>query len=412
MKIFFITDKFLPEKTTVGLIVSDLSKKIQDRGHSVSIITTTQKKEEEGESEDVSGLKIFRIYTPEYHERWRAYVSLCNPRVAKKVRQIIATEKPEVIHFHNIHYYVSYYCLKIAKQSGAKVFLTAHDVMLFHYGKLIEFINQDDFSCPDVFNYKISWIQQIRRFKKRYNPFRNFIIRHYIKYADKVLVVSNALKSALEQNHIQNVEVIHNGIDYESWQTAPQNTERFIEKYGLRGKKVVLFGGKITERKGGAQTVLAMEKVVKEVPDASLVFFGSENSYSRSLLELAQSLGIDKNIIFTGWLSGDDRKAVYLASDLVLVPSICFDSFPTVILEAMISRKPVVATCFGGAREMVVDGQSGYIVNPFNSQIMAEKMIDLLIDGSKSKRFGETGYVRVRDKFGLDGQIEHLLKLC
>ena len=60
----------------------------------------------------------------------------------------------------------------------------------------------------------------------------------------------------------------------------------------------------------------------------------------------------------------------------MLHPVICFDSFPRAVLEAMASGKPVVGTCYGGAPEIIEDGVTGYIVNPFDIKKMAEKVID------------------------------------
>lgn len=103
-------------------------------------------------------------------------------------------------------------------------------------------------------------------------------------------------------------------------------------------------------------------------------------------------------------------RIVYNASDVVVVPSLYLDPFPTVNLEAMACKKPVVGTCFGGTPEIVRDGITGYIVNPLNVENMAEKIVDLLKNSEKAKKFGQAGYERVKSQFSLDKQVLETLR--
>ena len=177
----------------------------------------------------------------------------------------------------------------------------------------------------------------------------------------------------------------------------------------LTGKRIIFFGGRLSWLKGGREICLAIKNVIETMPNAVLLLASKTDGEVKEILDFAAGLGIDKNIIAAGWLSGNELKAAYNAADIVAVPSICFDSFPTINLEAMACRKPVIATCFGGSREAVLDGETGYIVNPFNIETMAEKIIDLLKNTDKARMFGETGYQKAREKFGLDMMIEDYL---
>ena len=92
------------------------------------------------------------------------------------------------------------------------------------------------------------------------------------------------------------------------------------------------------------------------------------------------------------------------------MPSIYLDPFPRINLEAMASKKPVVGTCFGGTPEVVINNQTGYIVNPLNAEMMARKIIDLLKNFQKAKKFGEAGYQRVINEFSLEKQVKITLE--
>ena len=155
MKILILSDGFPPVHAGGAEVIAfNLSKGFQKLGNHVYVITTVREKSKVGKF-DYQGIKVFRIYS-NYHERWRAYLSLYNPQTVGHVKKIIKQIRPDVVHTHNIHHYLSYYSLRIAKKYSKAVFLTAHDVMLFHYGKLVEFVNQSDLSVSKNFNYKIT----------------------------------------------------------------------------------------------------------------------------------------------------------------------------------------------------------------------------------------------------------------
>jgi glycosyltransferase involved in cell wall biosynthesis len=377
MRILILSDDFPPQSFGgAGYSTFYLACGLKKAGHQIFVITTVRDKKDEG-SIDYEGLKVFRIFS-NYHERWRAYLSLYNPRTVKKVRKLIQEIKPDIVHAHNLQPNLSYYCLKIAKKFSKAVFFTARDTMSFTYGKLAteKYLKH--------FNSRVNWQDHLKQAQKRYTPSRNFLIRRCLKYVDKVFAVSNALKGALEQNGIKNVEVSHTGIDVDGWQVSSEKIEEFKKKHKLEGKKVVFFGGRISELKGIEQIKQAMDKIKKEIPETVLLVVGKG--------------GI-------GWLSGEELRAAYACVDVVIVPSIYLDPFPRMNLEAMAVKKPVVGTCFGGTPEIVQDGITGYVVNPFNVELMAEKILDLLKNPQKAKQFGEAGYQRIKKHFSSEAHV-------
>ena len=76
----------------------------------------------------------------------------------------------------------------------------------------------------------------------------------------------------------------------------------------------------------------------------------------------------------------------------------------------MICKKPVVGTCFGGTAEIIIDKKTGYIVNPLDSQTMADRIIDLFKNPDRAKEFGLSGYERARQEFSLEKQTKKYLK--
>lgn len=410
MKICFLQNDFPPENFGgAGIIVYRYAKEFLSQGHQVFVIATVQDKSKE-KIKDYEGIKVFYLYS-KYPIRWRAWLSLYNYKIDKKVGNILKDLKPDIVHAHIIHFYLSYHCLKIARKYSKKVFLTVHDVMLFNYGKLISFINFKDLSIPDKFNYKVSFWNLVKEAKLRYNPFRRMVIKHYLKYVDKIFSVSDALKAALEDNGFKNVETIYNGIDADDFSKIDDNKlTDFKNKFRLENKKIIFFNGRLRRAKGGEQLIKSLKIVKEKINNILLLISGDKSGYINNLLELSEKLGVRENIIFTGWLDEQTMKLAYKVSDVCVVPSICFDSFPTVNLEAMAVKKPVVATCFGGSKEIIKDGENGYIINPLDIKTLAEKIIDLVKNEDKAKQFGEIGYKTVKDQFSINKQVEKTLR--
>lgn len=390
MNIVFLQDDFPPHSLGgAGNIAFSLARGLASYGHTVSIITATQDKRGEGSSV-YKGLAI-RSVCADVSERWRAYGALNNRRAVRSVERILSELRPDIVHVHNVHQHLSWATIGAAKRSGARVFYTAHDAMAVLQGK-----------APA--NGRLSLWQRLSKYGPRYNPLRSAVIRRYLRGVH-VFAVSEALAGML-RHYGYLVEVLHNGIEGGAWAIAPEAVGMFKHSHHLEGKKVVLFGGRLSAAKGGECAVRALHELSRAVPEAILLVLGRRDAYAESMRSLAEHLGVGERVQFAGWLSGEDLKAAYHAADIVAVLSTYLDPFPTVTLEAMACRKPVIGTCFGGTSEAIVDGTTGYIVDPNDIHAVAERMKELLIDEPQSRRFGEAGYVRASEEFNVERWVE------
>ena len=121
-------------------------------------------------------------------------------------------------------------------------------------------------------------------------------------------------------------------------------------------------------------------------------------------------MGVDGLVVPTGWLEGDELQAALAAVDVFVTPSICFDTFGMVNLEAMEHAKPVVATVFGGSPEVVVDGVTGFVRNPFQVESCAEAIARLLDDEDLRARMGAAGRERLEERFLLPRMADEYLE--
>ncbi len=400
MKILFLSDDFPPQSFGgAGIIAYNDAHALKNHGHSVTVITTTDKKENVGQKM-VEGMRVHVLYS-RYHIRWRSYVSLNNRPVVRQIENIIKEFKPDVVHAHNIHIHISYKALVIAKKYTHKVFLTAHDVMMIHYGKMLIKQNKD--------SGRVKESELAMNYGFRYNPFRNWIIKKYIRNVTRIFAVSNALKNVLEKNGIANIEVLHNGIDVDAWKTDAEAVTTFKTEHGLLATRNILFGGRLSALKGGQAMMDAFSILSQKIPEARLLVVGKMDDYAEKLRASVSQKETQDKIIFLGWVDRLKMKTVYGAVDVVAVPSLYLDPFPTVNLEAMATQKPVVGTCFGGTPELVLDTKTGFIVDPNNTSLFAEKLSELLSDDVKRERFGKAGYERVAVEFTTARHTQSLL---
>ncbi len=403
MKILILSDDFLLDSDIIGgatIATMNVAKVFKTFGHGVSVISATKDKNKCGTFK-YGDIEVKRVFSPYYEDRWRAYRSIYNIGLLNEVEKIISEVKPDVVLAHTIHFYLSFYSLIIAKKYAKKVFFTSHDIMPFYPGTFTEFINPFDLSIPNKFNYKVDSLTLIKKFKLRYNPLRNFFIKRWLNKIDGVFTVSDALAEALSQNGIKTKATIHNGIDLDKWNILDAKVNEFKTRLNINGKNIILFQGRLSGAKGGYLILQAMKKVTESCSNTVLLVAGNIDEYAGRMLKTAESFGIKDSIIFTGWLGEEEIKSAYKASTLVVVPSVCFDSFPNGNLEAFASKKPVVATCFGGSREVVKTDENGFVINPFDIESLSKSIIFLLNNPEKAKEYGENGYELVKNDFNI-----------
>jgi glycosyltransferase involved in cell wall biosynthesis len=99
------------------------------------------------------------------------------------------------------------------------------------------------------------------------------------------------------------------------------------------------------------------------------------------------------------------------ASEVCVLSSSGTEGFSNSIIEYMAAARPVVATDIGGAREAVVEGETGYIVAPGDDAALAARIISLLRDAEGARRMGERGLQVVKEKFSCAAQVENVENL-
>lgn len=332
----------------------------------------------------------------DYPSGFRNYKGLYHGKAVRILKTHLAQNRYDAALVHNLHTNWSYHCLKVLSGAGIKTVLAFHDVAAFTpYVKLCHV-------RPGEYHYP--WYRHLREAKFRYNPLRNYLIRKYLRYASKTVAVSHELKKALEQNGIEVDSVIHNGINSDAGEyhrvlyDTPSDT--------------IFFGGRVSEAKGSLQAVKFLEALKSGYGLAPrLMVAGHEGAATDKMKRLAENLGVLGQLKFLGWLEAKSYERHLSAAGIVMVPSICFDSFPTVILEAMRQAKPVVATALGGAGEMVEHEKTGYIADPFDVPGFSDIIAKLLLNPGQAQDMGRAGFEQVRKKFRIEETAANYLRI-
>jgi glycosyltransferase involved in cell wall biosynthesis len=312
-----------------------------------------------------------------------------------------------VVNAHNIHVDLSYYSLTFAHRMGIPTVFNSHDVMPFAYNRLRHFINLARCGVESVQDYRLPRFYNLREMRFRYNPFRNLVIRRILSQHTRARVaVSQAHRQALEANRLPPFRVVYNGIDPEGFRVSPAAVEKLRARLDLQGRRVILFAGRLTGDKGSLQMLQAMKRLVERVPEALLLVLSSRDFMLEEFTALEGT-----HVRAAGWLDGNELVAAYHLADIVTVPSIILDSFPTVNLEAMAAGKPLISTCFGGSPEIVVDGETGFVINPFDIESFAGKLELLLRDEDLRQKMGQAGHNRLLADFTLAKQVQQMVEI-
>lgn len=381
------------------------------KGHAVYVFAGTFEKEREGWSHE-EALSIFRI--PLYPHRWitYSYVVLWNPRIAKAFQNFLAEVKPDVVHAHNLYPHFPFSLLKTAYlfKGVSRVFFTARDVMSVYYGKFSEVSSPGNTSCPDSFAIRITLWQQIKKAGKAYNPVRNVCIRHYLRYAHKVFAISNPLKQLLTANGIANVAVMSNSIEVSHWQVDSDTVAAFRREWQLEGKQILLFScGRLSKEKGSHQLLKVLQVLVRDLPNVVLLVAGGGDHHLEKFKNAVSQRKLEDHVVITGFLTGEELHTAYQVSEVILFPSLIFEAFGRIVIEGMASQKPVVATCLGGPIDVITDEENGYVLNPYDRDVFAQRLTTLLSNKKLAEQIGMAGFEHVTNNFTSDQRAEELL---
>jgi L-malate glycosyltransferase len=233
------------------------------------------------------------------------------------------------------------------------------------------------------------------------DPARRRALAIVSRRAQRVVVNALAIRDACLAEGVERgrIAVVRNGLDLTAFDRAARREPVAADlPLDLTTPTVVQVANMHHPVKGQGDVLAAHREVLREIPDAQLVFVGDGSR--RPLLEkLARELGIATRVRFAGY-----RRDVpsILARARVVVSASYAEGISNAVLEAMAARRPVIGTAVGGTPELVRDGRSGFLVAPGAPPVIARHIIALLRDPALAHHMGGEGRAIVEREFGVD----------
>ncbi len=238
-----------------------------------------------------------------------------------------------------------------------------------------------------------------------------FGYRLSMKMVSKIVAVSEETKTSIIANRKINprkVEVIYYGVDTDLFNRSENGNHIKREVLGIQENEIVILTvARIEEVKGHQFLIEAAKDIVKDFPRVKFFFVG-DGVLREELEKRVQALALFAHFYFLGFRK--DVGDLLKTADIFVLPSLS-EGLPNVLLEAMASSKPVVATNVGGIPEIIVHGKTGYLVPPKNPRLLGKAIRKLLENPDDRKKIGEAGRNIVTHKFSLDRMVRNFDQL-
>ncbi|WP_353777932.1 glycosyltransferase [Winogradskyella sp. 3972H.M.0a.05] len=227
--------------------------------------------------------------------------------------------------------------------------------------------------------------------------------RALMQYVSKVFVVSKHMRNAVEDFGCESSKIVYSPI-------GPRTD--FFEISPSYKHKDLLAIGRFVDKKAPHLTIEAFSIVAKKNTEAKLIMAG-DGPLLETCQKLADDLDIANRVEFKGRIDQETQKQLLGDSSIFVQHSVIAKSgdsegTPVAILEASAAGLPIVSTNHAGIPSVVVNNETGFLVEEGDVHKMAEKILELLGDEDTIKQFGNAGKQYVKDNFSLDKHIDIL----
>jgi glycosyltransferase involved in cell wall biosynthesis len=355
MKIVHVHHYYYPVVGGIERAVQSLAEELVRMGHEVHVITSKFGAENRSDEERINGVFVHRVKASRIYFPDATYPMEYPEDVLKNA---------DIIHGHSQNSLFTVKMIEKAKDLGTKtaMYFMAVDALNDHPNPLIRSLGPF--------------------YAKR-------VLKKAIALSDIKLVKSFRDLEILKNNYHVEAVYIPDGVNKEIVK-APSMAEDFREKYRVQDPFVVYIG-RLHELKGIDILIKAMSIAIKEFPKLKAIIIGPGNQ--KPYLELAQSLGIEKNIMFLGYVDEETKIGALDASIALVLPSVCsyVEVFSIVISEAWSRNKPVIASAVGEIPYRVKPMVNGLLVQSKNPKALAEAIIMLMHDKELGVKLGSEG---------------------
>ncbi|MCC4765377.1 glycosyltransferase [Methanosarcina sp. DH1] len=354
MKILQVIQFFSSNHGGSAVVPYELSKNLQKRGHEVTVLTTDFQLNNDF-IDSLEGVEVIP-----FHCQLNIGGLLVSPSINKYLNENIA--KFDIIHMHNFRTYQNIIVYKYAKKYNIPCILQAHgSVSRIVEKKSLKYIY--DVSCGN----------------------------RLLKSVSNVIAVSNVeVNQYLQMNvPLEKVVVIPNGIDIGSFSSLPKKGS-FRAKYHINQKHMILYLGRLHERKGIEFLIRSFAELLTEMDNVILVLAGPDDGHLNKAKSIVEELSLNDKVKFTGFISSAEKLEAYMDADVLVYPSV-LEIFGLVPFESITCGTPVIVTDDCGCGEFIKKANCGYLVTYGDIIDLKYKIRQILENPDIGSKFVENG---------------------
>ncbi len=311
------------------------------------------------------GVPIYSFDTEFPARFWTAY----SPELSRFINE--NADRFDLIHIHQVWHYPVYAAFRSARKNKLPCVLTIH-------GELSD------------------WGLRQKALKKRL--YRLCLLDRMLNGAGAIHAITDAEKEQVQKLGFETpVVVTPNGVEQSRFEALP-SPQRLIRRFPkLKGKRVILFLGRLHPKKGLDILARSFSTVARHFEDAVLLIVGPDKFGTRENMEaILRSKGLLDRTLFTGLLTGEDKLAAMSCADLFVLPSHS-DVLGIAVLEAMAARLPVIIT--KGCEFPEVSEHGAGLVVETGEKPIAEAITMLLSDADMREHMGQQGRKLVTERY-------------
>lgn len=262
--------------------------------------------------------------------------------------------------------------------------------------------------------------EEVTRFFKKKTVLGRFQLRVFqwiFRYADKLVCCSAFTRRLLLDFGVPSckVEAILPGVDIRKFQPLERNPE-LSRRFGLTNSIVLLSLARLEERKGHDMVIRSLPDIIKIVPSIKYLIIG-RGPNAKKLRNIVRETGVERFVVFSGFVSDDELPSCYNLCDLFIMPSREMpdgdtEGFGIVFMEANACGKPVIGGNIGGVKEAVVHGETGIIVDGTSLDQVRDAILHLLTDREYSDQLGRNGRIRAEREFPWGKKTDRVEEIC
>ena len=202
-------------------------------------------------------------------------------------------------------------------------------------------------------------------------PFSKLVLQN----ADTVIALTKDMKGKIQEICNREIRVIPNGIDLQEFNSTRRNGMQY-KRQADTDEKLIIYIGRFRSNKGVNYLIEAMN-IIRQKNQCVRLLLGGDGPEEENLKYLTRQLKLGCNIDFLGQIPNKQVPQYMAAAYVFVLPSLN-EGFPNVVLEAMASGLPIIASKVGGLPEIIKEGENGFLVEPRNPGQIAEKVLLLL----------------------------------